>query len=393
MPECEENREASARPLLLPLRHGIVAALVGVLAFALSCAVATPQTGVWGLGAGYAAMAAQPWAFVGPTPHRVLGPVLAWSLGLDGDRYAWFSHGTMVVFLAVVHGGAMHRGARWWQACALAAALALTRAVGLYKGVVGYPDAASFTLLLLAALSRSAGWFWTWAALGLLNHEITLLFWPWLLHARGTRERLSRRDGIGAALALGVFAAVHTLAHEASDGGGAWSIGFFLAELRTTSRDVLGMWLLTVLGAVMALGALLALLGHPLGRDGRRGGASLALFAAGLLTTSLFAVDLWRFVCFLVVPVALAGADFVRRPFGVVWLAGLVAASFALDAMLAPRFAAVVDGMFAHYPEQVAAILPHVLPAQWPTFVVHGVTVVALLLLGHRLGRRDTRRT
>ena len=55
-----------------------------------------------GMGAHYQVMSADPFALRGEHPHRILGPMLAYLLGLGGEDYWRFSHGTLVLMLATV---------------------------------------------------------------------------------------------------------------------------------------------------------------------------------------------------------------------------------------------------------------------------------------------------
>jgi hypothetical protein len=97
----------------------------------------------------YARMASAPFANDSSAPHRILGPLLAHLLHIDGDRYWVFSHATVVALLAVLLGAAVRRGCSLTAAAVLTLTVSLTQAMALYKGIVGYPDPMSFLLLVL----------------------------------------------------------------------------------------------------------------------------------------------------------------------------------------------------------------------------------------------------
>src|SRR5262245_59956811 len=122
------------------------AAGIGLAAFAMSCAFAAPLRESRALGLDFAAMARDPFGWHGPSPHRRLWPLLAWAIGLGGDRYWIFSHAIVVVFLALVAALAMQRGASVLGAALLTAVVAVTGAVEVYKETVGYAEPLSFAL-------------------------------------------------------------------------------------------------------------------------------------------------------------------------------------------------------------------------------------------------------
>src|SRR5262245_8418792 len=151
-------------------------------------------------------MAAQPFAFAGDFPHRILGPLLAQALGLAGDRYWLFAWGCNWLLLAVVFDCARALGARPADAALATLAVALTGAVQAYKLMVGYSDTLSFALLLLAFRLRARfAAVWCLVLASAFAHEMVFFFAPWLFYQRLRAGGRWWRE----AAALGVVAGVY----------------------------------------------------------------------------------------------------------------------------------------------------------------------------------------
>jgi hypothetical protein len=173
------------------------AALAGIAAYAASCLVepATSQI-VAGFGMFWQEMSTQPFAFVGDLPHRMLAPLLAHLVGLDGERYTDFTRLTGVLMLSLVYAVCRQRGSLRVDALLVTLAIAFTGATQIYKrGMVGYCDNLGYSLFLVGVLvSRHAWAFWPVFFLNLVNHDMALFFLPWLWFLRRQHRGVLRWD-------------------------------------------------------------------------------------------------------------------------------------------------------------------------------------------------------
>src|SRR5690606_6299834 len=132
--------------------EGLFALCVGGAVFVL-LTLCTPMVhACTGMGMAYQVLSVDPFALPGDHPHRLLSPLLANLLGLGGEHYWRFSHGTNVVFLATVCWACRRLGARRIDAVLVTAAIGCSGAVRLYTTfLVGFSDTVTFTLLLATA--------------------------------------------------------------------------------------------------------------------------------------------------------------------------------------------------------------------------------------------------
>jgi len=368
--------------LLLPL-----AVAVGSLAFAFSCLFYAPEGTPWNLGLAYQGMSTDPLGARGPFPHRVLAPLLAYLLGLGGERYWLFHHATVIGFLAVVFGAAILRGCSVLGGVVLALTISVTGAVELYKGHVGYPEPITFSLMITSVLvARRTGWFWLVQFLGLLTHDSLLFFWPWMLYVRANANGRLRRVDL---IAVGVVLAAYALARWFLMGSraGTYSLAFYLSD-QTTSY-ALGMWALDVLALLVNFGVLPVLLAWHAWFDGwRRAGVTSCLIVLAIFGMSFVAADLMRFTCYLVVPLVFAGIRLVQQPRGVLVLAGLaVLAKLTMFAQHGPA-ALVFETMGKHLPDPVSAVVPKVVPELWYVWGGYLLAYAIMLWAGRWYARR-----
>lgn len=356
---------------------------IGALAFAWSCVWQAPRLEPWSMGLDFAAMAADPLGGHGPFPHRVLGPCIAWLLGLHGERYALFAHGTAVVFLAMVAAVARRHGASLAGAVLLTAVVATTGAVEVYKHHVGYAEPLAFALALGAhQLRRHTGWFWLAMWLGLLNHEGIAFVWPWLLWAKWRDAGLARGDAVGAAAALGVYLTIRwSLLAAASQP--TLSAAVYFANLPTATTAA--MWVIAAASIPIYFGVLPVLLAwHARASDWRRAALPLLLVLAPILAMCTVATDMPRFLGWLALPIVFAGVWLLHRPNGARWLLALGAATLLAIVLQRGVVGVIVDGMMRRYPEP----LPGVVVDLWPLFAAYGAALAAMVAAGRWLARR-----
>ena len=196
---------STGRSLILRgLAGGLLALAVGLGAYLLSCLVVPPDDVAKGFGVDWQDMSRDPFALTGLLPHRILSPLLAWAIGLGGERYLWFTRGCAVLLLATVFVFARRRGSTAVDAGLIAVAVALISPVQMYKlNWVGYSDALSYTLffwMLLAA--RRPALFWSLFFCNLLNHELAGFLLPWLWFVRRQADMRWRSDLLGAGAAV-----------------------------------------------------------------------------------------------------------------------------------------------------------------------------------------------
>ncbi len=387
-----EAREHRLRPAPFPL--ALLSLAAGAALFALSCLLAAPVWAPTGMGEEFAEMAADPFAWRGAFPHRVLGPLIAWCLGVGGERYWIFHHAVVVALLALLFFGAVVRGCTMPRAALLAAALCGIGAIKAYKGAVGYADPLTFLLLVLAALvANRPGRFWVVVLLALCNHELVLLFVPWLLFRRHMAAGgLSRADAAGAALVSAAYFGFRAWV-DAVRPEGTWNMGSYLDQVSLFSIDTVAMWALLTVVAVISNGPMLVLLTWR-AFDGpeRRSRVSLLLFVLGVYATPVAALDVWRFAGLLLVPLFFAGIELVQRRGGPWLLAGLGAATMATSDLQFEVFLRLVQQVVVNDAKRVAHIVPAVIADLWPWFVGYGVGVAALGIAGWFLSTKLTSR-
>lgn len=370
-----------------PVPLALLALVAAALAFAISCSVLPAKFEVWGYGEAYASMAADPFAGTSPFPHRILGPWLAFVLGLGGDRYWIFHYATVLLFLAFAFGTAVAKGCAWPGSFLLTTIVAVTGAVEVFKGYVGYTEPLSFALLLASVhLTRRPTCFWSLQFMSLLNHENIVFLWPWLMVQKARDNGgLHRADWLGAAGALGGYVlARQVLIHNPQ----ALSVSFYLQDQKFSF--IVGAWIMAVVSIVVYFGALPALLAWHAWHSGWRwAGKSISLVILAFFGMAFFANDLQRFVGFLAVPVVFAGITLLQRPRGTLALAILGILTTAAIVLQRDVVRLVVNTMVAHPPDPVSALPTVIVPKLWYVFTGYAVTHVVMLVVGRAWGRRS----
>lgn len=385
------------------------ALVVGAGVFWLTCLTEPAQRATLNFGTEYGQMATDPFGLVGKFPHRILSPLVANVLGLGGDRYGLFAHGCTALLIAMWFAAARLLGANWWQALLLTTTLAFTGTVQLFKGHVGYPDPVTFLLLTatIVAVERPR-WFWGLQFLSLMHHEQILFFWPWLLywrHHSARREQFPsegsgplrwRDDLIGGAVVVALYVAWRFYV-------GANAQNQTLTMEHYSALDyfpvgTLGLASLNVLSTYIWFGLLPLLVAWHGFRDGwRRAGIGILLFIVCQHAVFGVAHDVYRFTCFLFVPVLFAGLRLLREPFGALVLLLLAVESIVAIKLQAPVFVEIGTAVLVEQtpnglavrPDPVHTIVPEVIPAFWRTFAIYGGCLIATVLHGWLWARRS----
>lgn len=387
----------------------MLALLVGGGVFWLTCLTEPALHATLNFGTEYGQMASDPFGLIGKFPHRILSPLVANLLGLGGDRYWLFAHGCTVLLIAMWFAAARLLGARWWQALLLTLVLGFTGAVQLFKGHVGYPDPVTFLLLTatIVAVDRPR-LFWLLQFCSVMHHEQILFFWPWLLYWRHQTARRTqfpregaatvrwRDDLIGGAIVAGLYVAWR------------YYVGLHARDQVLTMQHysaldyfpvgTVGLVALNLLSTYIWFGLLPLLVAWHGFRDGwRRAGIGILLFIACQHAVFGVAHDVYRFTCFLFVPVLFAGLRLLRQRFGALILLLIGGASGAAIKLQAPVFVEIGTAVLVEQTpnglavraDPVHTIVPEVIPAYWGTFAAYGVCLIATLWLGWFWARRS----
>lgn len=360
--------------------------LVGVAVFFATCLVEPAEHHTLNFGTEYGAMAVAPFDLIGTFPHRILGPLVANVLGLAGERYWLFAHGCTTALIAMVFAAAVLLGARWWQALLLTAVIAFTGTVQIYKGHVGYPDPITWSLMLATMLAaRRPVWFWSLQLLNVMNHEQILFFWPWLLWWRHREDwREGRRwlpDLIGGGAVVAGYVAWRY--HVSANAPGLSLTFEHYSALDYFPVGTLGLAALNVVSTYIWFGVLPVIVAwHAFVEGWRRVGFGLLLYLVLLHAVFGVAHDVYRFTCFLFVPVLLAGLRLLREPRGAIVLAAAGVATVVAFFAQRQVFVDVAIEVMKHLPTPVMSIVPKVIPAMPWTFVAYGLALVATIVAG-----------
>ena len=366
-----------------------VALAAGIAVYLLTCLVEPPQQGpiVWGIE--WAKMSLQPFGFVGPFPHRLLSPLLAHMVGLDGDYYAWFSIVLSVFLLAVVFYFCQQRGLNWVDALLVTSAVGFSGAVQTFKTLVGYSDNLTYALLLIGMLVARNGWaFWAVYFANLCNHELAFFFLPWLLFVRRQAGASLRSDVLGLAITAGLYIAFRLFVAQQAEAQ-TFTTEYF-ARNNFLPWGTLALLVLTAVHLLAAFGPLLIVLfwhaGAP--HQGLERLHSL-LIAAGILSIFAVAYDVVRHTNFMFLPLVIASARFLGSIRASRIYALVLASSIASYLLLGPPVLAGISEIIAEceaYPDY-SRLVTCVLPRIWDQLLGCGIGIVALALFAHWLRR------
>ena len=279
---------------------------------------AAPAT--FSLGVEHQLLSAAPFEFGSRLPQRILGPLLAWAIGLGGEGYPRFTQSCSVLLLAAVFWFCRGRGARSADALLITLAVACSGTTQTYKALVGFSDPLTFALLLVALRCvGNAALFWAANFLSLLNHEFILFFMPWLLWERRrlAGARLSV-DALALALVSGLYVAFRWwIAARAPHGGEVkFDLGYYIGH-SLFPFGTLWLCIVTLVYWVADFGPLLVVIAWGMrGARPRGENASLLLLVAGIggIYTVVFAYDFERYGSFLFLPLVTASLRFLADP-------------------------------------------------------------------------------
>ena len=359
--------------------------LIAGACFALSIPFGDFNTKCIMMGADYQRMSLDPLGGVGPHPERFLAPLVAWLLGLSGERYWLFSHGTLIVFLALAHHLTWTRSKDRIWATVFTYGLALSATVATYRGLVGYSDPLTFVLLCLCILwLERTHVFWLLLGLGLLNHGQTLFLWPWLVYERSRTAKIGWRDGALAAIAVAVYVLARSwlLPDGPTTGNGTdfypatLSFWWYLEAVNWWLG--LDLWLLILPCVVFCFGGfVVALLWDLVGDQRREAMIGCGLMLVAICAILIIAIDIYRFVALLAFPMIAAMHRRYLPTRRSLWvLIGSIGLTIAIRKphleLVSYLMQTRVDAQLAGH---VCPTLTGVLPKCWPWFVGYAVFV------------------
>ncbi|HEX5052099.1 MAG TPA: hypothetical protein VFZ65_10025 [Planctomycetota bacterium] len=387
-----------------PLRPAVLwplALAVGVGVFFVTCLTEPAETHTLNFGTEYGEMAKAPFALLGKFPHRLLAPLVAHVLGLAGERYWMFAHGCTMLLIAMIFATAERHGARPWQALLLTTVIGFTGTIQIYKGHVGYPDPITWALMLATILAvRRPVLFWSLQFLNVMHHEQILFFWPWLLYWRHRDDWRTAKswlpDVLGGAVAAGAYYLWCAYVHHHAP-----------TQLLTTEHyekvnyfpiGTIGLTALNLLSTYIWFGALPVIIAWHVFFDGwRRVGFGVALYLVSLHAVFGVAHDVYRFTCFLFVPLLFAGLRLMTQRAGWVTLLGIGLLSAVAIKRQAPVFEEIGTAVLVEQtangpavrPEPVMTIVPEVIPMFPWTFAAYGLALIATIAVGWAWARRS----
>jgi hypothetical protein len=250
--------------------------------------------------------------------HRILAPLLAHLLHLEGERFRYLTLGCSVLLLAGIYAYCRRAGVAAAGSALVVLAFALSRTVGNSSVIPGLTDSLTYLLLLLALMASARPYaFWALIALNLANHEQIAFMLPWLLYVR--REAAPERWRSDLALVLAVLGA-YAVARA--------SLGSRVVELharfaRRPLPDYLAEYGMVWWFLWTSLGCLLALLwAYAASGKRERNGALLCLLCAA--APSVIAWDPYRYIHLSFGVFLFAAVWFLRPPGRLPWFAALL---------------------------------------------------------------------
>ncbi|MBL8755064.1 MAG: hypothetical protein JNK15_17300 [Planctomycetes bacterium] len=389
-----------------------LAVVVGALAYALSCFVIGPGDEAKGFGVDWLSLSRDPALLQCRFPHRMLAPVLAWSLGLGGANYLLFVRGLAVLLLATVFFFGRRRGLAVVDAALVAVAIALTAPIQLYKDHwVGYPDPICYSLFLANLLvAKRPVLFWGVWFVNLTNHELAAFLLPWLWFVRREAGGRVLHDVVGAGAGLAVYAAYYFAIKAKAQQ--LFSYEYFANHPLFPGGTVVVL-ALALVHLVVAWGPVLAVLAwHQHTRAHGRERLHLWLVALGIGVIFCIAFDWARHSNLILVPFVLASVRFLqsghRIAYGVLvavgaglmlWIPPWAPSAWPTDAManinllvetgmvnpLPPRFEGDLNVHFGSVSTALGVWVPRVAALLGPIVAM----AVAIWGVGFWLARRD----
>jgi hypothetical protein len=386
-----------------------IAFVVGVAAYLASCAIVAPGAQPLGFGIEWQLMSERPFDFVGRFPHRWLGPLCAWALGQGGAGWIGFTRALTALLLVTIALVCRRRGASWLDASLVTIAVALIAPVQMYKEAwVGYTDPLCYTLLFWALLAaRHPVLLWTLFLANLMNHELAVFLLPWLWFVRRRQDARWRLDVLGAAGALGAYAAFYL--YVRATGSGQFTADYFASHPLFPGGSVVVI-ALALVHYLVAFGPVLAVLAwfvHAPDGRGERGHFGWVLLGIGAIFCIAF--DWSRHANLLVVPLVIAAQRFLAAGHRVLFASVVTAGAIAMatpvlrpwapktwptylisdpaltsGVVIARETPGQLDVTFGPLSAALLRWLPAVWPALWPMLALLAVVWVAGALFARR---------
>ncbi len=395
----------------------VFALVAGVAAYWFSCVLVPPLAAAHGFGLQWEAVSLDPFAFPGELPQRFLAPLLSWLCGYRGaPGWVLFTRGLAIVFLATTFFFCRRRGSTVVDATLITVAVSLISPVQIYKqNWVGYSDDLTYAICfaMLLAVPRPAV-FWTLFFLALLNHEASAFLLPWAWFVRRAHDSRWRADTIGAAIAVGTYAAFY-LYVKAVAPQQLFSNDYF-AKYPLFPGGAFVAWCLVVTHWTVAFGPVLAVLAwHQRVRPNDPERRQLWSLLLGIGVIYCIAYDWSRHSNLVVIPLVLASIAFLRAGHRLLFVALVTTGavlmqiwsqwpigSWPTKELIEPEPAFLVTaGVIVPVtaPGEALAIgfgplsaaLCNWLPRVWPAFVCVLAALGAILAAGAWIARRDAR--
>ena len=295
------------------IADGVFALCAGWLLYLISGELVAPLAEAKGFGLNWLAMSRDPAALVGPFPHRILAPALAWATGCGGDGYLSFTQGLHVLLLASTCLVVLRLRGNYLDALLVGLAIAITAPTQMYKlHWVGYTDPICYTLFLWAIVaSRNPHVFWLLFLLNLFNHELAGFLLPWLFLLRRCADRRWQLDLIWIGVTCGLYLAFYLYVKSTAQNQ-QYNFDYFL-KYPLFPGGSFAVVNLALVHLVTAFGPLLAVIAWH-----QHSGVSLVerlhlwLVLLGVLVIFAIAFDWARHSNLLMLPLVVAAVRFLR---------------------------------------------------------------------------------
>jgi hypothetical protein len=342
--ETTESRGSQIDPSRASLAwQWLLAAIVGAGLLLLSDLIVSPADAPFpGHGVRFATMAQDPFAFAGDIPQRILWPVLAWLFAQVGVGPVAFSSVCNGALLAVVFWFARRRTGSLVSALLVAAAIAASGTVLVYKPMMCYSDTLNLLLLvLLIHFADRAKVFWPLVVLTAFSHELVFFFTPWLIYLRLMNGgRLWPEVGLWS-ISVGIYGTFRVVL-KVLELTGSYDAASYFSNALWVPWGLPAIWMLWGFVVVVEFGPLLiglvfagrrGELAKPSGMGGRWWPW---LYFPSLLALMLLAYDVMRFAPLVFPPVLLGLVALVRSARGRGVLAAIVAVQIVCYLWLHP---------------------------------------------------------
>lgn len=337
------STETQRLPATTRLAESLLAVLVGTCLLLLSELVVRQAGAPFpGHGERFAAMAQDPFAFTGEFPQRVLWPLLAWLFAQVGVGPVAFSSVCNGALLAVVFWFARRRTQSIPDALLVAAAIAASGVVLVYKSMSCFSDTINLLLLvLLIHFAARPRVFWSLVVITAFSHELVFFFTPWLIYLRvANGGRLLPEIGFWGC-SIGIYGAFR-VALAMSGHTGPYDTSYYFDNAIWVPWALPAIWMLWGFVVLVEFGPLLvaaffASRRGALARPEAMGGRYWPwLYWPSLLSLMLLAYDVMRFAPLVFLPVLLGLITLVSSRSGRAKLATLTVLQIVSYVLLHP---------------------------------------------------------